>query len=179
MKLRIPVAAILAAMMILPADDSAARRVKVPAAGKSAAKQKSSAAAKDNSFAVDSMAEFSTDRRVAQCRLSQVTFRGFDKPVESRVETFFVINTAPYRLTRLTVRMDYFGSDGEKMHSRECVIDCDIPAGEQRQVSVPSFDRQQTYRYLHSRVPPRRAASTFTVRLTAVRLVFADNGTPQ
>ncbi len=179
MKLRIPLAAILAAMMLLPAADSAARRVKVPAAGKSAAKQKSSAAAKENSFAVDSMAEFSTDRRVAQCSLAQVTFRGFDKPVESRVETFFVTNTAPYRLTRLTVRMDYFGSDGEKMHSRECVIDCDIPAGEQRQVSVPSFDRQQTYRYQHSRVPPRRAAATFTVRLTAVRLIFADSSTQQ
>ncbi|HBC20854.1 MAG TPA: hypothetical protein DC009_01890 [Porphyromonadaceae bacterium] len=179
MKLRIPAAAILAALMLLPAADGAARRVKVPASSPKTSKQNKQAATKENSFAVDSLAEFSTDRRVAQCSLAQVTFRGFDKPVESRVETFFVTNAAPYRLTRLTVRMDYFGSDGEKMHSRKCVIDCDIPAGEQRQVSVPSFDRQQTYRYQHSRVPPRRTASTFTVRLTAVRLVFTDNGTEQ
>lgn len=105
--------------------------------------------------------------------LNDVTFSRFDKPYDSTHESFLCLNSSNRRLVGMSVRIDYMLTDGTRIHSRTVKLDCDIPAGETRLVTTPSFDRQQSYRYVGSRVPPRRGATPFDVRMTAVRLIFA------
>lgn len=104
--------------------------------------------------------------------LADIAFSRFDKPVESTKETFLCKNTATATLVEVTVKINYFLTDGTKIHSRTVNIPCDIPSGETRQLSVTSFDRQKSYRYKGSRVPMRRESTPFDVRLTPVALTF-------
>lgn len=145
------------------------RRVKVPAATKG---YKTGQAKSEKTFTVDSLSIAEGRPNPSGRGLDAVEMSRFDKPVESRYETFFVTNRAATTLTAVTLRIDYYTSGGEKMHSRTVTAECNIPPGETRQLSVPSFDRQQTYRYQGSRIPPRRPSTPFTVRLTPLRLRY-------
>lgn len=150
-------------MMLAVVAVAAGRKVKVP----SARGRQVAPAVRMATFIVDSA---SNEDGII---LNDVTFSRFDKPYDSTQESFVCSNASPRRLVGVSVRIDYMLTDGTRIHSRTVKLDCDIPAGETRLLTTPSFDRQQSYRYVGSRVPPRREATPFDVRMTAVRLIFA------
>ena len=153
------IATLVALLVAIP---GMARKVKVPTDTKHAR----SAATTLRTFTVDSA---STE----PAKLSDIAFSRFDKPVESRNETFLATNNTDYRLLKISIRIEYQLPGIGRIHQRNLVIDCDIPPHQTRQLSVRSFDTQQTYRYSGSRVPPRRKAEPFDVKLTATAHTFA------
>lgn len=88
---------------------------------------------------------------------SLVSLSGYDKPLRSRRETFFVTNTSPQRISAVNITLEYFDSSGRQLHSRTITIPTDIPAGETRKVDTPSWDTQLTFYYRES--PPARVAT--------------------
>ncbi|MDD6139818.1 MAG: hypothetical protein PUB61_00210, partial [Bacteroidales bacterium] len=81
---------------------------------------------------------------------------------------FYVSNGTPFRLSRVVVKMVYTNESGEMLHEQTYDIECDIPAGETRQLSVRSFDTQHTHYYYKSR-KPRRSAIPYKVEYSLER----------
>ena len=96
-----------------------------------------------------------------------VTITGYDKPLRSMRETFFVVNNTGRRLTAVKVTLTYHDMQGHQLHVSSHEIACDIPGGETRNASVPSWDRQRSF-YYHLNRPwrPRTTATAFTVSAT-------------
>lgn len=88
---------------------------------------------------------------------SLVSLSGYDKPLRSRRETFFVTNTSPQRISAVNITLEYIDSSGRQLHSRTITIPVDIPAGETRKVDTPSWDTQLTFYYSES--PPARVTT--------------------
>lgn len=96
-----------------------------------------------------------------------VDINGYDKPLRSRRETFFVTNNSARDVTGLAVNINYYDSSRRQLHSRRARINVSIPAGETRQASLRSWDEQQSFYYVHSAVPSRVSQATpFEVTIT-------------
>lgn len=95
-------------------------------------------------------------------RLDQVKYSRFDKPASSILETFSVTNTTDRTLKAVGLFLEYRTPDGLQLHKRYVRIDCDIPPGETRMLSVRSFDKQKSYYYQGS-AKPRKRATPFDV----------------
>lgn len=93
-----------------------------------------------------------------------IAVSGFDKPLRSRRETFFVTNRYDRTVTSLTVRFAYYDMSGRQLHETVTAVDCHIPPGETRQLSVKSWDSQQAFYYFQSVKPKRNPATPFSVR---------------
>lgn len=98
----------------------------------------------------------------------RISLSGYDKTLYDRNETFYVSNDTPFRISRIVVKMVYTNPSGEMLHEQTYDIECDIPSGETRQLSVRSFDTQHTHYYYKSR-KPRRSGIPYKVEYTLER----------
>lgn len=98
---------------------------------------------------------------------------GYDKMLRSTCETFFVVNSTSRHLKSISVTFTYYDMHGRMLHSRTAEIPCDIPGGETRQLSLPSWDTQQLF-YYHASPAPRRAATPYTVTYDIVYAVVRN-----
>lgn len=96
----------------------------------------------------------------AQLRLS-----GYDKPNSATRETFFATNCHPdsVRISRLRLTFSYFDMSGRQLHEETRTVDCDIPPGATRRLSVPSWDRNNAFHYFRSPAPVRRQSTPYRV----------------
>ena len=78
---------------------------------------------------------------------------GYDKPLRSRRETFFASNHSDRAVT-------YLDADRKMLHRRQISVPCDIPAGETRNLSIQSWDKQQSFYFVRSTVPSRTDQAT-------------------
>lgn len=100
--------------------------------------------------------------------ISQVKLYSFDKASSSDWETFFVENNTDRVMTGLSVYIIYKSMDGKQFHKRFVAFeDLYIPAGETRQVSTRSFDKQHSF-YYHESSAGRSGARPFKVAIDPV-----------
>lgn len=92
----------------------------------------------------------------------QISFYGFDKPLSSTIETFFLQNRSENTIKKVVMEMEYFTIDSLQLHKRMVEIDCDVPPQETRKIDIKSWDKQKSY-YFHQSVKPRRQATPFKV----------------
>lgn len=88
--------------------------------------------------------------------------KGYDKPLRSRRETFFATNNADGEATvkRIAFTITYYDSAKRMLHSRSESVGCDIPPSETRQISIPSWDKQQSFYYVRSTIPAKAEQAT-------------------
>lgn len=100
--------------------------------------------------------------------ISQIRFYSFDKASSSDWETFFVENNTDRVLTGVSLYIMYKSMDSRQFHKRFVVLErLAIPAGETRQVSVRSFDKQHSFYYYESSAG-RSGARPFKVAIDPV-----------
>lgn len=87
---------------------------------------------------------------------------GYDKPLSSHYETFFVTNNGNKTITAINLTLNYFNRNGRQLHSITKTIDHTIPPGETRQLSLSSWDKQNAFYYYRS-PQPRRQATPYSV----------------
>lgn len=75
----------------------------------------------------------------------------------------FVTNHTGRQIDGVTFTIDYFDLSGRKLHSRTLTVRTTIPAGETRQVSFRTWDRQQSFYYRLSSKPRRADGTPFEV----------------
>lgn len=93
-------------------------------------------------------------------RAHLLDLNGYDKPLRSRRETFFATNNAQAPVAAIAFTINYFDQQRRMLHSASQRVNVDIPAGETRQVSLKSWDEQQSFYYVHSAVPTRAGQAT-------------------
>ena len=86
-----------------------------------------------------------------------------DKPLNSRTESLFITNRLDRELTEVTLRLSYSDAKGRMLHEATRKLRVIIPSGATRRVEFPSWDRQQTFYYLHGRKPRTANVSPFDV----------------
>lgn len=104
---------------------------------------------------------------------TRLKIRGYDKPLRSRRESFFVVNTDTCGFDTLYLTLTYYDSAGRMLHRRSVAVRADVPAGETRNVGIPSWDRQYAFYYYLSPRPARAAATPYrvTVSVDSVRIL--------
>lgn len=106
---------------------------------------------------------------------SLIELSGFDKPLNSNYETFFLRNNGSANLLRLWITLDYTSVDNTPLHSRKETVRTDIPADNSRQISIRTFDRQHSFYYYRSRIPrTEQGVAPFKVRITIDSIGFAQ-----
>ncbi len=108
-----------------------------------------------------------------------VSVKGYDKPLRSRRETFFIVNAdTALTVERACLTITYFDMDGRMLHRRSENLDCEVPALETRRVAIPSWDTQRTF-FFHLSDPPARAVGTpYQVTIT-VDSILCRNCKPE
>lgn len=89
-----------------------------------------------------------------------VEFNGYDKPLRSRRESFFVTNNGRKDVCAIAFTVSYFDTRERLLHRQSRNLSVDIPAGETRQLSFPSWDVQQSFYYQRSTAPERVEQAT-------------------
>lgn len=99
-----------------------------------------------------------------------ITITGYDKPVNATKETFFVVNHTDLTLTELTVTFTYSDMQGRQLHQVTHTVSCDIPPSGTRMLTVPTWDRQHTFRY-HLSAPTRKQSTPYRVSHRIERVI--------
>lgn len=102
-----------------------------------------------------------------------VVITGFDKPLRSSKETFFVVNRSDRELLGVALTISYSDMSGRNLLKRNEFIPCDIDPGDTGYLYLPSWDRQKTF-YYHRNPPyrPRTSATPFDVAITVDYVVY-------
>ncbi len=87
---------------------------------------------------------------------------GYDKPLNSYKESFFATNNSNDTIIHIQLTFNYFDSQKRQLHSATKNINCTIPPGETRQLSISSWDKQKAFFYYRS-PQPRRQATPYSV----------------
>ena len=96
---------------------------------------------------------------------------GYDKPLRSYGESFFVTNATRQRLSAVIFDIHYLDLQGRQLHNRRATVTADIPGGETRRVDISSWDKRQTFYYHLGPKPKTRGVTPFAVRITPVAFV--------
>lgn len=96
---------------------------------------------------------------------------GYDKPLYSRRETFFVANRYNRDISSLKIELNYYDETGRQLHAVTRWVKCSVPAHSTRQVYLSSWDKQFSFYYYRS-AKPRRQATPYKVthRILAVTM---------
>ena len=100
-----------------------------------------------------------------------VRFSGYDKEINSNLESFLMSNPTDRTLASYTVKIDYLDMQGRMIHSREVSGECEIPPGETRRFDTKSWDTQHTY-YYYLGNEPKRVATPYKVEFHPKKLSF-------
>lgn len=92
-----------------------------------------------------------------------IKLSGYDKPLNATKETLFITNNTEHHLLSISINCSYLDTNGRQLHQRDVVIPCDIPPGETRIVSFPSWDKQKSFYYIRSRKPKRGIATPYNI----------------
>ncbi len=82
-----------------------------------------------------------------------VDINGYDKPLRSRRETFFVTNNGSRAVEGVALTIKYYDTRQRMLHSASHNVRVDIPPTETRQVNLSSWDKQFNFYYRNSAVP--------------------------
>lgn len=92
---------------------------------------------------------------------------GFDKPLRSRKETFFATNTDSCTVSEMAVTLVYYDAKGRQLHRRHLRVRRHIEPGQTLQISIPTWDIQQSFYYTLSEKPKRvEQATPFNVSIS-------------
>lgn len=93
-----------------------------------------------------------------------ISCAGYDKPNSATRETFFITNADTLDLECVNLTLEYFDMKGRQLHSATHSVSVELPAGQTRSVSVPSWDRNNAFHYFRSAAPKRRRSTPYSVK---------------
>ncbi len=99
-----------------------------------------------------------------------VRISGYEKTLRSRTESFYAANlSADSTITSLTVDIEYRDIAGRQLHRRRVAISVDLPPGQRRLLTFPSWDKQFVMYYrLSAPVRSKAQATAYDVVIIPV-----------
>lgn len=114
------------------------------------------------------MINASTQNETSLFQSNGIEIKGFEKKLVDTRECFTVTNKTIYNISRIKLLLRYSDNNGELIHERSELIECNIPAGSTRQVIIPSFDSQRKF-YYYLGTKPKRKATPFRAAFKLLR----------
>lgn len=99
------------------------------------------------------------------------TLAGFEKPLRSRRESFFVTNNTDRDIISLCVRLIYYDLDDRMLDTRTVDAAVDVAPGETSRVYIRAWDLQDVFYYYRSARPRSGVATPFKVSVTVTGAV--------
>ncbi len=99
------------------------------------------------------------------------TLAGFEKPLRSRRESFFVTNNTDHDIISLRVRLIYYDLDDRMLDTRTVDATVDVASGETSRVYIRAWDLQDVFYYYRSARPRSGVATPFKVSVTVTGAV--------
>ena len=106
---------------------------------------------------------------------SDFTLAGFEKPLRSRRESFFVTNNTDRNIISLRVKIIYYDLDDRMLDSRVVDATVDVAPGETCRVYIRAWDLQEVCYYYRSARPRSGVATPFKVAVTVIGAVAVKN----
>ena len=103
-----------------------------------------------------------------------VALSGYDKPLRSNKESLYVTNATRRHLLYVEIEITYFDESGRQLHKRTAKQNVDIPAGETRQLTFPSWDKQRNMYYTLSGKPRTSNGTPYTVKAVAGKACYRE-----
>jgi hypothetical protein len=91
---------------------------------------------------------------------ADIRVSGFDKSPRSRRESFFVTNSSADTVSAISLTLTYLDTSGRMLHRVSRRINAEIPANETRQLTIPTWDSQQSFYYRLSAQPKKTSVAT-------------------
>ena len=108
---------------------------------------------------------------------NKLIFFGFDKPLNSAHESFFITNTLDIDIAGVDLEIEYLTTDSLPLHKRIVKIECNVPKKETRKVDIESWDKQKSF-YYHKSSKPRKQATSFLVRFRLISYYIVTDTRP-
>ncbi|MDE5749345.1 MAG: hypothetical protein K2H87_01085, partial [Duncaniella sp.] len=96
---------------------------------------------------------------------------GYDKPLRATRETLCATNLTHRPIATLLVEITYTDLSGRQLHTRRVTLDADIPPGETRLLSFPSWDVNHTFFYRCGPQPRTSGVTPYDVALRIIHIV--------
>ncbi len=93
----------------------------------------------------------------------EIVCAGYDKPNRATRETFFITNNTADTLQGINLTFEYSDLKGRQLHSASHTIKTALVPGETRNVSISSWDRNNSFHYYLSPAPKRRPSTPYRV----------------
>lgn len=96
----------------------------------------------------------------------EIRCAGYDKPNRATRETFFLTNNTADSIDAdaICITFEYLDLKNRQLHSVTHTVIIDLPHAQTRNVSIPSWDRNNAFHYELSTAPARRASTPYRVR---------------
>lgn len=108
---------------------------------------------------------------IAAPAAGSVPLSGYDKPLRATRETFCATNHTEQTVVGLLIEISYNDLSGHQLHSRRVELNTEIPPGETRLLSFPSWDSNHTFFYRHGPQPRTSGVTPYDVTLRIIHIV--------
>lgn len=105
------------------------------------------------------------------CASTEFTVSGYDKPLRSTGESFFITNRSEHNVNAIELRLTYLDINKRQLHERTVWVTIDLPARATRRADIPSWDKRQTLYYVKGVQPRRDNVTPFDVVIVPLRFV--------
>lgn len=90
---------------------------------------------------------------------------GFEKVQSSVNESFFVSNHSGHDVAALRFVIVYYNMRGEELHRRALWYDCLLPAGQTRNISLRSWDKQRVWHFVNTQGRHNAYSAPFDIKI--------------
>lgn len=101
-----------------------------------------------------------------------VTLSGYDKALRSSRESILITNASRRRIKCVVMEITYLDTRGRMLNKRRVEVTVDIPAGETRQVTFSSWDKQKTMYYRLTGKYRTSDGTPYDIRAIATGVLF-------
>ncbi len=101
-----------------------------------------------------------------------IRLSGYDKPLRSTKESIFVTNASRRTLRFIDLEITYFDESGRQMHKRNIKLSVNIPGGETRQLTFPSWDKQRNLYYVRSGKPRISDGTPYSISAKVIQAAY-------
>lgn len=106
---------------------------------------------------------------------SLITVDGYQKVLRAYRESMFVVNHTSDTLVGLRLDITYTTPAGVQLHRRQKTVECIVPPGERRNITIPSWDTQRQFYYIGSPRPKRAKGSPYAADIKVAAAYFSKH----
>ncbi|MDE5744303.1 MAG: hypothetical protein K2H84_01425 [Paramuribaculum sp.] len=104
-----------------------------------------------------------------------IRLSGYDKPLRSYRESIYITNASRRPLRFINLEITYLDEQGKQLHRRNVKLNVTVPAGETRQLTFSSWDKQRNMYYVKSGKPRTSDGTPYSIAARVIEAAYGKN----